>query len=101
MSICEISDALACECPARLAELLWKTRTFYHYTTDCVDRLPEEAESHRWLGEKILQVDALLSQILIEFLQRKGLLDDQQQIDLKLLKQSQIQALSDQLKNKT
>lgn len=93
LSICEISETLVCNCPARLVRLLWEARTFYHYTTGCIDRLPEEAENHRLLGKKIVQVDALLSQMLVELLQEKELLDDQQQIDLKLLRDHQIQAI--------
>lgn len=96
MSICETSDIIACDCPARLAGLLWEARRFYHHTIDCIDRCPEEAENHHWLAEKILQIDGLLSQIFVEFLQGKGLLNDQQQIDLKLLKQRQIQAVIEQ-----
>lgn len=97
LSVCETSDLLACECPARLAGLLWEARTFYRYTTDCGNRFPEEAEEHYQLGEKIRQVDALLSQILAEFLQSKDLLDDHQQIDLKLLRERQLQAVSQNL----
>ena len=93
MSICETSDALRCDCPARMVGLLWETRTFYYYVTDCIDRSPEKAKNHLWLSEKLLQVDALLSQIFIEFLQEQGLLDEQQQINLKLLKERQIQAV--------
>lgn len=101
MSICETSDVVACDCPVRLAGLLWEARTFYQHTMDCIDRCPEEISSHRSLGEKILQVDSLLSQILGEFLQEKGLLTDQQQINLRLLKQRQVQAILKQYDNRT
>lgn len=96
MSICETSDVIICSCPTRLAALLWEVRKFYHYTANCIERCPEEAETHQWLGEEVSQIDSLLSQTLMEFLRQKGLVNDAQQIDLDLLKQYQMQAFFNQ-----
>lgn len=97
LSMGEIANVIACECPARLVGLLWEARKFYHYTIDCINRFPEDAETHHWLGQNILEIDTLVSQVLLELMQRENLLDAQQQVNLEALKERQLQAISSHL----
>lgn len=80
--ICETANIIACECPAQLVDLLRKIREFRHYTIDCIELAPEEAEIHYWLSDEIIQVETLLSTIIVEFMRREDLFDEQQQLDL-------------------
>ncbi|NJL23001.1 MAG: hypothetical protein HC895_22735 [Leptolyngbyaceae cyanobacterium SM1_3_5] len=80
--ICETANVIACECPAQLVDLLRKIREFRHYTINCIELAPEEAEIHHWLSDEIIQVEALLSNIIVEFMRREDLFDEQQQLDL-------------------
>lgn len=90
--ICETANVIACECPAQLVDLLRKVREFRYYTTDCIRIAPEETEIHQWLGSEILQVESLLSEIIVEFMRREGLLDQQQELDLEKLSDRSRQA---------
>lgn len=89
LAICDIANVVACECPAHLVWLLREVRKFRYYTTGCIERFPEDEETHRWLGKRILEVEEMLSQLLFEFMEREALLDEQQQLDLdKLVERS-------------
>lgn len=92
-AICESAEVIACECPARLVDLLRCTRRFRRYTQeDCMELVPEAAETHSWLSDQILQIETSLSQVLIEFMRREQLLDDRQQVDLAKLAERSLQA---------
>lgn len=92
-TICETADVIACECPAHLVDLLRRVRRFRRYTReDCLELVPEEAETHYWLSDQVLQVETALAQILLEFMQREQLFDDRQQIDLAKLAQRNLNA---------
>lgn len=91
--ICEAAAVIACECPAHLVDLFRRVRQFRRYTQeDCPVLVPEAAETHHWLGDQLLPLEAALAQILTEFLQREHLLDEQQQVDLVKLTQLNRQA---------
>ncbi|NEQ27910.1 MAG: hypothetical protein F6K28_54745 [Microcoleus sp. SIO2G3] len=80
--ICETAHVIACECPAQLVDLLRRIRAFRGYTTDCIQIAPDETEIHLWLAQELAQLEALLSETLVEFMRREDLLDSQQQLDL-------------------
>jgi hypothetical protein len=64
-TICESADVIACECPARLVDLLRRVRQFRRYTgEDCLELVPDAAETHYWLSDQILQIEACLSEVL-------------------------------------
>lgn len=91
--ICESADVIACECPAHLVDLVRRIRRFRRYTgEDCLELVPEAAETHYWLSNQILQIETALLQVLIEFMEREQLFDDRQQIDLAKLAQRNLQA---------
>jgi len=54
--------------------------------------VPETAETHHWLSDQLLPLEAALAQVLTEFLQREQLLDEQPQVDLVKLSQRNRQA---------
>jgi hypothetical protein len=92
-TIRESADVVACECPARLVDLLCRIRRFRHYTReDCLELVREAAETHYWLSDQILQIEPSLSQVLTEFMQREQLFDDLQQVDLAKLARRNLQA---------
>lgn len=92
-TICELSNMIACECPAYLADLLRHVRRFRRYIQiDCLELVPEETGTHAWLSDQILQIEASLSLVLLEFMERGQLLDDCQQVDSAKLAQHQQQA---------
>lgn len=92
--ICELANVIACECPAHLVDLLRRVRRFRRYTgEDCLELVPEAAETHHWLSDQILQIEASLVQVLTEFMQREQLLDNHQQVDLAKLADRNLQAV--------
>ena len=92
-AICEAAGVIACECPAILVDLFRRVRQFRRYTQEeCLVLVPEATETHHWLSDQLLPLEATLAQILTEFLQREHLLDEQQQVDLVKLAQLNRQA---------
>lgn len=85
VNICEIANVIACECPAYLVSLLQEVRKFRHYTAECVEMFPEDEANHLWLGSQAVKIENLLSQIILEFMQRENLLDESDQLNLDAL----------------
>lgn len=85
LTICEFANVIACKCPAYLAALLRSVRKFRHYTTDCIQQFPEDTATHEWLSQHALEIEATLSLLVYELLQREQLLTDQQQLDIEAL----------------
>ena len=91
--ICEAAQVIACECPAHLVDLVRRVRQFRRYTQeDCLVLVPAAAETHYWLSDQLLPLEAALAQVLRELLQREHLVDEQQQVDLVKLAQRNRQA---------
>ena len=91
--ICEAAQVIACECPSHLVDLFRRVRQFRRYTQeDCLVLVPEAAATHHWLSDQMRPMEAALAQILMAFLQREQLLDEQQQVDLVKLAQRNRQA---------
>lgn len=85
LTICESVDVIACECPGYLAKLLREVRKFRRYTQSCIDRYPEDTEVHNWLSDQTGEVERLLCQTIVEFLQKEALLDPDGQLNLRQL----------------
>lgn len=84
-AICEAANVIACECPSYLVQLLAHVREFRRYTVGCVERFPRDVETHHWLSTQADQMEALLSQTLVELMRRENLLNDQNQLSLNQL----------------
>ncbi|UBF28566.1 hypothetical protein K9N68_12215 [Kovacikia minuta CCNUW1] len=80
VEICRAAEVIACECPGYIARILRQVRTFQHYTTNCIEQFPEDAETHRWLAERAGQVEKLLFQTMIELMQKENLIDESEHI---------------------
>jgi hypothetical protein len=85
ISICEAIDALACQCPGYLVRLLREVKKFHRYTQGCIEKFPEETETHYWLMDRANTVEQLLSETIMELLQKEDLLDEHGQICFKAL----------------
>lgn len=104
IELCEVSQEIACECPAYLIGLLRKVRQFQRYTATCVqsaaeagaapqeDEYLQRLENHQWLGEQMVRVEATLTQLIYEFMQRENLLDAEQNLDLEKFAQRSYEA---------
>lgn len=80
VEICRAAEVIACECPGYLARILRQVRTFRHYTTNCIEQFPQDAETHLWLAERAAQAETLLHQTMIELMQKEELLDDSEHL---------------------
>lgn len=79
----EIAGVIPCGCPALLIDLLRRVREVRRYTQeDCLEQVPGETGTDSWLRDRILPIEAALSQVLLEVLRREHLFDDQEQVDL-------------------
>ena len=87
LAICDVASVVACKCPSHLAKLLRDVRRFRRYTAACIKQFPEDTDTHQWLTDKAAHIEFLLSQIIVELLERDGLLDEYQQLDLRTLAQ--------------
>lgn len=97
VAICENANVVACECPARLVDLLQKVRKFRRYTFECIEQYPDDIEMHQWLDEQVQQIELRLSEVILEFMQKEDLMNEQNQLDLKKLAQRSYQAALRQL----
>jgi hypothetical protein len=97
IAICENANVIACECPARLVDLLQKVRKFRRYTFECMEQYPDEIEIHQWLDRQVQQIELRLSEVMLEFMQKENLMDEQNQLDLEKLAQRSYQAAIRQL----
>lgn len=87
VAISESIHVLACECPSYLIRLLQEVRSFSHYTNECIERFPEDVETHQLLSSRAKQMELLLSSTILEFLQKENLLEANNQLNLDKLAQ--------------
>jgi MerR family transcriptional regulator, light-induced transcriptional regulator len=59
-----LSSTVACECPKHVAELLIQLSQFEHYSADCENRSPADAELHRHLWRVAAQTRASFERAL-------------------------------------
>jgi hypothetical protein len=85
LALCEAADVIACECPSYLVRLLHEVREFRRYTSECIERFPEDTATHEWLSNRAAQVEMLLSITILEFLEKENLLDNHNQLNLNRL----------------
>lgn len=80
LEICKAAEVIACECPGYLARILRQVRTFRHYTTNCIEQFPSDAETHTWLAERAEEVEKIIWQTMVELMYKEELIDDSEQI---------------------
>lgn len=73
-------DMIACECPGKLIEILNSIRDFQKYTASCIQDYPKDADTHRWLLGAAENLDALLSNTILQLARMEGFIDGENQI---------------------
>ncbi len=76
LQICEAANAISCECPGYLARCLLQVRSFKEYTKACIDKFPDNAETHHWLVAQANQIEAQIWQTTVELMRREELIDE-------------------------
>ena len=74
------ADMIECECPHKLLNLLEQVRDFTEYTSECIDKYPEDQATHRWLKSSAMNIDQLLSTTLIQLARIEGFIDENNEI---------------------
>lgn len=82
VEICRAAQVIACECPAYIARLLRQVRVFREYTTNCIEQFPNDADTHKWLASRALEVEEILFRTMVELMQKEGLIDEEQNVSL-------------------
>ena len=62
----ENSTMIKCECPGKLIGILTKIRNFQEYTTDCINKYPDDEKTHRWLAKNAQELDKAVSKLLVD-----------------------------------
>lgn len=74
------ADMIECQCPSKLMEILQKVREFREYTSECIDKYPEDRDTHKWLRASAINLDQLLSTTIIQLARFEGFIDGENQI---------------------
>ena len=70
------ADMIECQCPNKLIEILHKVREFTDYTEDCIEKYPEDRDTHKWLKSSAINLDQLLSTTIIQLARFEGFIDE-------------------------
>lgn len=70
------ADMIDCECPHKLIQILKVVREFEEYTDECIEKYPEDKDTHVWLKSSALNIDQLLSTTLIQLARIEGFIDE-------------------------
>lgn len=74
------ADMIECECPHKLIDILNVVRDFTDYTTECIDKYPEDAQTHKWLRSSSINLDQLISTTIIQLARYEGFIDENNEI---------------------
>ncbi len=74
------ADMIECECPTYLIEILHKVRAFSAYTKECIVKYPKDSSTHMWLQTSAKNIDAMLSNTIVQLARMEGFVDDQNKI---------------------
>lgn len=70
------ASVLACECPRHLVNILRAVREFEIYERGCVNRSPQDRETHEWLYMAARNLDQMLSSTIVQLARLEGMIDD-------------------------
>lgn len=70
------ADMIDCECPHKLIEILNVVRDFEKYTDECIEKYPDDKDTHLWLKSSALNIDQLLSTTLIQLARIEGFINE-------------------------
>ncbi len=71
------ADMIDCECPHKLIEILNVVRDFEEYTDDCIEKYPDDKDTHLWLKSSALNIDQLISTTLIQLARIEGFINEE------------------------
>lgn len=71
------ASIIACECPRHLISILDKIREFQEYEKSCINRLPQDKETHEWLYQSARNLDQMLSATIVQLARLEGMVDEQ------------------------
>ncbi|SMO93314.1 hypothetical protein [Gracilimonas mengyeensis] len=74
------ADMIECQCPNKLLDILEQVREFTDYTEGCIEKYPEDRETHRWLKSSAMNLDQLLSTTLIQLARFEGFINEDNEI---------------------
>lgn len=74
------ADMIECQCPNKLIEIIEKVRSFIDYTDECIDKYPEDRDTHKWLKSSAMNIDQLLSTTIIQLARFEGFIDEENRI---------------------
>lgn len=70
------ADMIECQCPTHLIDILNKIRAFSDYTTECIQKYPNDQATHKWLAGAALNLDTLLSTTIVQLARHEGFIDE-------------------------
>lgn len=74
------ADMIECQCPKKLIDILHQVREFQKYTEECIEKYPEDRDTHKWLKSSAINIDQLLSTTIIQLARFEGFIDEENQI---------------------
>lgn len=74
------ADMIECQCPNKLLEILEVVRDFTDYTEECIEKYPEDRDTHKWLKSSAINLDQLLSTTLIQLARFEGFINENNEI---------------------
>ena len=74
------SDLIECQCPNKLLDILVTVRDFTRYTEDCIEKYPDDRDTHKWLKSSAINLDQLLSTTLIQLARFEGFINGDNEI---------------------
>jgi len=74
------ADMIECQCPSKLIEILQKVREFTEYTEGCIEKYPEDRDTHKWLKSSGINLDQPLSTTIIQLARFEGFIDGDNKI---------------------
>jgi hypothetical protein len=73
LRLAEASTTVHCECPKHLVDLLFSLHAFESYSTECIDRSPEDAALHAYLHLMTAQARSRIEEALARLVEVEGL----------------------------
>lgn len=74
------ADMIECECPTKLMDILETVRDFTEYTTECIEKYPEDRDTHKWLRSSSMNLDQLLSTTIVQLARFEGFINENNEI---------------------
>jgi hypothetical protein len=57
-------------------DILEHVRKFEAYTSECIEKYPNDAKTHRWLKASAGNVDALISSTIVQLARMEGFINE-------------------------